>query len=47
MPKEFNLEKYIDYDLQFNKSFLEPLRNVVETIGWQVERKGTLESFFV
>ena len=47
MPKEFKLEKYIDYDLQFSKSFLEPLRNVVETIGWQVEKKGTLEAFFV
>jgi DNA polymerase elongation subunit (family B) len=47
MPKEFKLEKYIDYNLQFEKSFLEPLRNVVETIGWQVERKGSLEAFFV
>ena len=47
MPKEFNLEKYIDYTTQFEKSFLEPLRNVVETIGWQVERKGSLEAFFV
>ena len=47
LPKEFNLQKYIDYNLQFEKSFLEPLKNVVETIGWMVEKKGTLESFFV
>ena len=47
LPMELNLDKYIDYDLQFEKSFVEPLKNVVETIGWQVERRGTLESFFV
>jgi DNA polymerase elongation subunit (family B) len=47
LPKELNLDKYIDYDRQFEKSFVEPLKNVVETIGWQVERRGTLESFFV
>ena len=46
LPKEFNLQKYIDYNLQFEKSFLEPLKNVVETIGWMVEKKGTLEAFF-
>ena len=47
LPKELNLDKYIDYDRQFEKSFVEPLKNVVETIGWQVERRGSLESFFV
>ena len=47
LPKEFNLDKYIDYQLQFEKSFLDPLKNVVETIGWMVEKKGTLEAFFV
>ena len=47
LPTELKLDKYIDYDRQFEKSFVEPLKNVVETIGWQVERRGTLESFFV
>jgi DNA polymerase elongation subunit (family B) len=46
LPSEFKLDKYIDYDMQFEKSFLEPLKNVLDTIGWQVERRGTLESFF-
>jgi DNA polymerase elongation subunit (family B) len=46
LPSEFNLNKYIDYDMQFEKSFLEPLKSVLDTIGWQVERRGTLESFF-
>jgi len=46
-PKEFGLEKYVDYDMQFEKSFLEPLRSVLDCIGWVVEKKGSLESFFV
>jgi len=46
LPSEFKLDKYIDYDMQFDKSFLEPLKNVLDTIGWQVEKRGTLESFF-
>ena len=46
LPKELKLDKYVDYDMQFTKSFLEPLKKVVEIIGWQVEKRGTLESFF-
>jgi DNA polymerase elongation subunit (family B) len=46
LPKEFNLEKYVDYQLQFEKSFLEPLKNVLECIGWQHEKRGNLMSFF-
>ena len=46
LPKEFGLDKYIDYKLQFEKSFLEPLKNVLDCIGWKHERTGTLTSFF-
>jgi hypothetical protein len=46
LPKELNLEKYVDYMMQFEKSFLEPLKNVLECIGWQHERRGNLSSFF-
>jgi DNA polymerase elongation subunit (family B) len=46
LPKEFGLEQYIDYDLQFGKSFLEPLRIILDAIGWSVEKTTTLESFF-
>ena len=46
LPKEFNLEKYVDYQLQFEKSFLEPLKNVLVSIGWQHEKRGNLMSFF-
>ena len=34
LPKEFDLHKYIDYDNQFDKSFLEPLRFIVNAIDW-------------
>ena len=47
LPKELNLDKYIDYDRQFEKSFLEPLKNVLDAIGWYIEKRGSLESFFV
>ena len=46
LPKEFNLHKYIDYDEMFTKSFLEPLRFIVNAIGWNFERKATLDEFF-
>jgi len=46
-PEELKLDKYIDYDLQFEKSFLEPLKIILDSIGWQAERTANLESFFV
>ena len=38
-PKELDLEKYIDYDAQFNKSFVEPMKIILNAIGWSVEKK--------
>ena len=46
LPKEFDLHKYIDYDSQFDKSFLEPLRFIVNAIDWSFERQSTLDDFF-
>jgi len=45
-PYEIGLDKYIDYDLQFEKSFVEPLRIILNAIGWNVEKTATLEAFF-
>ena len=45
-PTELNLDKYIDYDLQFEKSFLEPLKAILDAIGWNVEKTVNLELFF-
>ena len=46
LPVEFNLDNYIDRELQFTKSFLEPLRSIAEVINWEVEKRATLEDFF-
>jgi DNA polymerase elongation subunit (family B) len=45
-PKELGMNQYVDYDLQFNKSFIEPLRVIMDSIGWSVEKTNTLEDFF-
>ena len=45
-PHELNLDKYIDYDLQFEKSFVEPLKAILDAIGWNVEKTVNLELFF-
>jgi len=45
-PKELGIDRYIDHDLQFDKSFLEPLRTILDSIGWKVEKIATLDSFF-
>ena len=46
LPKEFDLEQYIDYDLQFEKAYLDPLKSIVQMINWTTEQQSTLESFF-
>ena len=46
LPKEFDLQNYIDYDKQFDKSFIEPLNAVISKIGWNVEPVASLDSFF-
>jgi DNA polymerase elongation subunit (family B) len=46
LPKEFNLDNYIDYEVQFNKSFIEPIKTILQSIGWQVEKQNNLDSFF-
>ena len=45
-PKELGLDKYIDYDLQFEKSFIDPLKSVLDSIGWNIEKTVNLELFF-
>ena len=46
LPPEFNVEKYVDFNKQFEKSFFEQLKNVLECIGWDYERSVSLLSFF-
>jgi len=47
LPRQLDIHPYIDYQMQFEKSFLEPMRTIAETIQWRLERGGaTLEDFF-
>jgi DNA polymerase elongation subunit (family B) len=46
LPKEFKLEGYIDFKTQFEKSFIDPLTAILDTIGWSTEKKNTLENLF-
>jgi DNA polymerase elongation subunit (family B) len=46
-PKELGLDKYIDYELQFEKSFIDPIKSILDVIGWNVTKINTLESFFM
>lgn len=46
LPKQLGAEQYIDYDLQFDKSFLEPLDIILSAINWQSEKVDSLEDFF-
>ena len=46
LPEEFGIEKYIDYDLQFDRNFMTPVRNIADVIGWKTDNSATLEAFF-
>ena len=50
MPKELDIMDRIDYEVQFTKSFVEPLRFITEKIRWKIDdsygTQGTLEDFF-
>lgn len=45
LPKEFELEQYIDHEKQFQKAFLDPLGIILDKIGWNTEKVSTLEDF--
>jgi len=46
LPRELDLHRFIDYDMQFNKAFVDPLKVVISLIGWNVEPVASLDSFF-
>jgi DNA polymerase elongation subunit (family B) len=46
LPKELGLHDYIDYDLQFEKAFLEPIKIILDCMNWTTEKISTIEDFF-
>ena len=46
IPKELDIHKYIDYNTQYEKSFVEPLKIILDSIGWKTEEVSSLEAFF-
>ncbi|MGE5863110.1 MAG: DNA polymerase domain-containing protein, partial [Nitrososphaerales archaeon] len=46
LPEEFKLNEYVDYNKQFEKSFLDPISNILDIIGWSAEKRFTLDDFY-
>ena len=46
IPTEFNIHRYVDYDLMFQKAFLDPMNTIVQALGWETEKQNTLEDLF-
>lgn len=46
LPEEFDLHKYVDYETQFQKVFLDPLNKICTAIGWQLVEEASLDDFF-
>jgi len=46
LPEEFGLHRYIDYDVQFNKTFLDVIEPILSAIGWNSKEVATLDEFF-
>lgn len=46
LPAEFKLNQYVDYQTQFEKTYVQPMNNILNTFGWTTEPKSTLEGFF-
>ena len=46
LPVEFELQDYIDYDTQFEKTFLEPIKVLLDCMKWKTEKTSSIEDFF-
>jgi DNA polymerase elongation subunit (family B) len=46
LPVEFGIHEFIDYDVQFDKAFVEPIRVVLDCMGWKTEKQNSIEDFF-
>ena len=46
LPTALGLNQYIDYDMQYTKSFVDPMKTILDAIGWEIEHRATLEDYF-
>ena len=46
LPEELELHKYVNHDLQFEKTFLDPIKIILDAIGWAPEPRADLQQFF-
>ena len=42
LPKEFKLDRFVDYDLMFEKSFIASIESLLNALNWTVEPQNTL-----
>lgn len=46
LPEEFGLHQYIDGQLQFEKTVIQPLKQLIDAVGWDIIEKPTLDQLF-
>jgi DNA polymerase elongation subunit (family B) len=46
LPREIGLDRFIDYEKQFEKTYLHPLNDIISVVGWSTEKKATLDEWF-
>lgn len=46
LPKELDIHKKVDYDMMLEKTYLKPMGDLVDLIGWSLEPKASIDAFF-
>lgn len=46
LPEEFKLNRFVDYESNYQKCFVDPMENLLGAIGWTTEEKPSLMSWF-